>query len=245
MKRGKVRRFSGFQVVLHWCVAIPYLVLFVTGGTILLQRLFHTDVFPQHVLDTAHRWTGVAMIALLAQMLVAMLWTGQVKSVRRDLVECLLIGPRDMLWLVKAPLSVMWPRIELPRAGRFNAGQKLHVIAICIGVPAFAVTGLVMMWRPGVLAAWIVHAALLVLATPFCRCICSWASSTLQRARLWWASSPATFHESMHNNTTRPGSARGTARHTVLSCRGGHWRECWRWPWRPWRRRRGHTGRAG
>lgn len=167
MKPGQVRRFSGFQVALHWGQAVPYIILLISGGMMLAQRLFHAEAVPHAALAGVHSWTAVALIGFLILMLIALLWTGHFKSVRQDLIDCLLIRPSDLLWLIKVPLHAIRPHTKLPPAGRFNAGQKLHGAFIILAVSMFTVTGVSMMLWPGALAAWAAHAILFVLASGF------------------------------------------------------------------------------
>jgi cytochrome b subunit of formate dehydrogenase len=167
VKAGKVQRFTAFQIVLHWGQAVWYLTLVLTGGVILLQRLFRAEWLPHAALSLVHRGTAVLLTAFLVQMVLALLLTGHFKAVRQDLLECLLIRPRDLFWLIKAPINAFRPHVKLPPAGRFNAGQKLHGAFVFLAVPTFIASGTWMMIQPSALAPWFAHAELFVLACAF------------------------------------------------------------------------------
>ena len=165
---GRFRRFLTFQVILHWIVALPYMFLLGTGALLMLHRLGLAAWAPEHVLATAHRWTGIATAVLILEALLAALVGGHWRSVGRDLLHWLSLLPRDLLWLAKAPLNTFFPRtFPLPLTGRFNAGQKLHGLFIVTAVTGFIITGAMMILRPAWLRPWIIHTWLFFGAVGF------------------------------------------------------------------------------
>ncbi len=169
MKKPKetVRRFSPFEVACHWCQAIPYLVLFGTGVLMLVERLLGVEPIALEGLSRIHCGAGVVLIALLAQALAVGLFNGGVRRLLESLRTCARLSLDDGIWLAKVPLTLLRPALHLPPVGRFNAGQKLHVLMLVAVVPGFILSGLVMIWLPGSLGAWILHVALLAPAGAF------------------------------------------------------------------------------
>lgn len=168
MSEPRFKRFSVFHRVLHWLIAVPYIVLLVSGALILLQHLEWVKAPPKGLLTALHRWVGVAFTVIVLELLLAALVAGHWRAVARDLGEWLMPRPRDLLWLICVPLNACLPgRFPLPPAGRFNAGQKLHGLFILVAVSGFIVTGLIMMLFPGWLKVWLIHAWLFFGAVAF------------------------------------------------------------------------------
>jgi cytochrome b subunit of formate dehydrogenase len=164
----KVQRFSGFHRVLHWLIAIPYVVLLASGALILLHNLGWVNAPAASHLGGLHRWVGLAFAAIVLELFLAALVSGHWRAVGRDFRAFLVFRPGDLLWLILVPLNSCFPRrFPLPAAGRFNAGQKLHGLFILFAVSGFIVTGLLMILVPGWLSVWLIHAWLFFGATAF------------------------------------------------------------------------------
>jgi len=162
--RDSIRRFSLREIAYHWCQATPYVVLFCTGTVMLLQRLLAIEVIPREILSLTHRVAGVVLAAVLGQLILLSLYTGNLRVHLRTVRDTLSWGVRDIIWFAKLPLNAFWPRISLPPVGRFNPGQKINILLVVTAVPGFIVSGLAMMVVPGALAPWIVHLTLFVPA---------------------------------------------------------------------------------
>ncbi len=168
MSKAKIRRFSGFQLVLHWVVALPYMALLASGALMMLHRAGLAAWVPVAMLGTVHRWIGIAMAAAILQALIATTVGGRWKIVGRDFLHWMTIRPREIVWLLKAPLNTFFPRlVPMPPAGRFNAGQKLHGLFILMAITGFIATGGVMILRPARLLPWVVHTWLFFGAVGF------------------------------------------------------------------------------
>ena len=168
-QKTHIRRFSRLEIFLHWCQATPYIVLFVTGATILLQRVFAVEYFPHRALSLLHRTAGVVLALFAAQVLITALFSGRFRTLWSMLLDCLSWRPRDFIWMVKIPLNMVWPRITLPPVGRFNPGEKLHLLFLSFAVPGFVITGFMIMAVPTALGSWVVHTLLFL---PACGFIC-------------------------------------------------------------------------
>ena len=75
MSGTKLRRFSIFHIIFHWMIALPYVLLLITGAMIFLRRLgFLARLAP--TIESVHRWTGIALAIVLVQVLFASIVTG-------------------------------------------------------------------------------------------------------------------------------------------------------------------------
>jgi cytochrome b subunit of formate dehydrogenase len=164
MKKNTARRFSAIELTYHWGQAIPYIVLFCTGGMDLLQRLLAIELIPHESLSSVHRVAGIVLIIVLGEVVLLSLFTGGFRKQFGTLRDALSWGAADAIWLTKLPLNTVWRRISLPPVGRLNPGQKLNVLFVVVLVLGFTGTGLGMMLIPGALMPWIIHVALLLPA---------------------------------------------------------------------------------
>lgn len=163
-----VRRFERPQIIFHWVQALPYLVLFVTGALILLQRLFELELVEPETLVLVHEIAGVVLAVLVGQVALLMLLTGSWRLFARDLSEAVRITAADVRWMALVPLNAMLPRkVKLPPVARFNVGQKMHFVFILVAVPGFVATGILMLLSPGALGFWMLHVALFLGAGGF------------------------------------------------------------------------------
>lgn len=168
MSKSMFQRFSRFHRVLHWLVAVPYMVLMISGGMILLRHLGWISAPASFSLEKLHRWTGIAFTAIVIQSLFAAVVGGYWRLLAKDFASWLALRPRDFLWLMMVPLNTLFPRrFHLPHAGRFNGGQKIHGAFILIAVTGFIATGLTMILIPGWLTIWRIHVVIFCGAIAF------------------------------------------------------------------------------
>ena len=167
MKKDKIKRFTMTEVVLHWLHAVLYLVLAVTGVTMLLLRVFEVQILAHRTLPVVHRVTGIILVFVLAQTFLLSLFARIFRQFWMTLRECLSWSLADILWLLKVPLNMFSSRISLPPVGRFNPGQKLHILVVFVVLIGFCFSGLAIMLIPGALAPWIIHLACFVPAAFF------------------------------------------------------------------------------
>ncbi len=167
MKKEMVRRFTWPEILLHWSHAVLYLVLFSTGALLLAGRLSGRPILPRESLGNVHRVSGILLVAFVAQTLLLSILTRDFRCLWRTPLECLRWRRKDVLWLLKVPFNTLTRRVVLPPAGRFNAGQKLHVLVVAVVLMGFSISGLFMILVPGALAAWVVHLACFIPAAVF------------------------------------------------------------------------------
>jgi formate dehydrogenase subunit gamma len=135
MSKDTVVRYGMVTRVVHWTIALLYVLLFASG-----LALFHpafvwlSDVLGGGTVSRElHPFLGSAL-AILFFFYGAGVWK-----------ENLLL-PSDRVWLRNA-VAVMMKRIELPVEGKYNAGQKVMFWMMGLSIAALLASGVVL-WRP-------------------------------------------------------------------------------------------------
>lgn len=157
MKPYSVRRFTAVEIVYHTIQLVLYLTLFVSGGMILLQRLFGVAIVDLAVPVHIHRVTGFVLIAFVAQIIVISIFSKNFRPLWETFLDAFKWFYRDMVWLIKMLGHTFDSRVQLPPSGRFNPGQKIHLLVIYVLLLVYATTGLIMIFVPGALGPWVAH----------------------------------------------------------------------------------------
>lgn len=157
----RVVRFSLTERIFHWTMALPYLLLLGTGGLLLVERHFSREFVSIELLVDLHRYAGLTLPIGLFLVFLG--------GDRRVLLEnaglALRWGVSDVKWLALAPVA-NFLEIALPKAGKFNPGQKVNLLLQMILIPVFAITGVWIWIVGGALLPWYVHVAAFAVATP-------------------------------------------------------------------------------
>ena len=160
--RGELLRHPVYTRVLHWLVAISFILALLSGFAIYSPWLFRflTPIFGGGPMTRLlHPWFSLFFVIFFAfqflNWLTPMSWTGG-----------------DTRWLKRIrQYATNKDKVESADVGFFNAGQKLYFWAIVISAVLFLITG-VLMWFDDAVPRWIVAgsyvvhdlAALLMLA---------------------------------------------------------------------------------
>lgn len=136
LEEMEIERFSKFDRVLHWVVAISFLYLFLSGLGIyspkfawLLLILGGTE-FARWL----HPWAG--LVFSVGVLLMFVKWS-----------KDFLLTQDDITWLKSVKYYVKGEEEKLPEASKYNAGQKIFGWMVFIGCVIFLVTG-ILMWFP-------------------------------------------------------------------------------------------------
>jgi formate dehydrogenase subunit gamma len=163
--RPKVLRFRASERRLHWAIAIPFLVCYVSA--LVLVVVYNPDPLRPYraVFSWAHRISGICLI-------VFPLWAGAgaVKDFRvhfYNIRQAWIWIFDDLKWLALMGLAAISRRIKLPEQGKFNAAQKLNFMLVMSTYPLYIATGLLMWVTGAALLAWLLHFAMALIATPF------------------------------------------------------------------------------
>jgi len=161
----EVLRFQRSERHLHWAIAIPFMVCYVTAAMLVVVYNPNPARPLRWLFSWIHRASGLCLVTL-PPLAVAWHWRDfrtHLHNVRWGWKWTL----DDVRWLVLTGPATFNPRISLPRQGKFNAGEKINFIAVMCTYPVYVVTGL-MIWLSGVpFLSWIVHVSTAAfVATP-------------------------------------------------------------------------------
>jgi formate dehydrogenase subunit gamma len=162
---GEVLRFERSERHLHWAIAIPFMVCYVTAAILVVVYNPNPALPLRALFSWIHRLSGACLVTL-PPLAVAWHWRDfrvHLRNLRWGWKWTL----DDVKWLVLMGPATFNPRIPLPRQGKFNAGEKINFIAVMCTYPVYVVTGL-MIWLSGVpFLSWIVHVCIAAfVATP-------------------------------------------------------------------------------
>jgi formate dehydrogenase subunit gamma len=161
---SKILRFLPGERFLHWALAGPFVLLYLTGG---LMFLFYGEPSPRHIrpfFALAHRIVGVLLIVLPPMALLRFLSDRKIHF--ENMREGWIWRKDDIRWLMLFPKNAVNPKIELPDQGKFNAAEKLNFMMVSTFYPLYIITG-IMVWMPGVaVVAYLTHYAMAVAGLP-------------------------------------------------------------------------------
>ena len=161
---GKVLRFRESERLMHWAIAVPFLVCF---GTALIL-VFVYNPAPNRPLRALFSWThrisGICFI--LFPMLAAFRARRDLRIHLYNIKQAWLWTLGDVKWLSLMGLAAISSKIPLPEQGKFNAAEKLNFMMLMTTYPLFILTG-VLVWLPGIaFYSWILHFGMAVIAAP-------------------------------------------------------------------------------
>ncbi|ADO45323.1 formate dehydrogenase, gamma subunit [Hydrogenobacter thermophilus TK-6] len=133
----EIERFSRFDRVVHWVVAITFIYLFLSGLGIYSPK-FAWLLPVLGGLDFArwlHPWAG--LVFSVGVLLMFLKWS-----------KDFLLTSDDMAWLKSVKHYIKGEEEKLPEVGKYNAGQKVFGWLVFLGCLVFLITG-ILMWFPG------------------------------------------------------------------------------------------------
>lgn len=155
MNVGIFKRFHMAEVVLHWVNAIPFLLLMLTGGSMLTLRFLNVHATWPALFAVVHKCC--AAIWLIAMPLTVLT---RARVHWEHIRVALKWGRGDAAWMLQSMRSLLNKQVVVPPAGRFNTGQKINALLVMIYFFGFSATGLMMFFKGSVLFPWYAHAAL-------------------------------------------------------------------------------------
>ncbi len=159
-----ILRFRACERHLHWALAIPFKVCYLTA--LLLVLVYNPDPTRplRQLVSWVHRSSGVCLAVL---PLATILWH------RRDFAHHLDNVRRawtwsvdDFKWLALMGVAMVSQRVSLPEQGKFNAAEKINFIVLNLTYPIYIATGLTIWFLGPAYVSWLVHFSLATLATP-------------------------------------------------------------------------------
>ncbi len=134
-------RFAPSTRVLHWLVAIPVLILMLTGLTNFWPEAKTLHLGGARIFAWLHVLLGLGFAVALLPSLLAIFSR---RAARRDARELLLVHLDDYLWLQHRALRAAGLRSIAPRVGKFNAGQKVNAALSTTAIIVLIGTGVVL-----------------------------------------------------------------------------------------------------
>jgi len=159
-KKEMLRRFERSELILHWANAVPFLILFITGGLNILSHFFIFSPEFLHVFRTIHKIVGPLWLVCIG---FSFFFIGRDLNIANTLDQ-LGMGLSDITWMITALRSAYNPHIQTPPAGKFNTGQKINSDLVLLYVVAFAISGGLMLIFNTMLLPWFIHASVFFMA---------------------------------------------------------------------------------
>jgi formate dehydrogenase subunit gamma len=126
----RVKRFTVSERAVHWLTALAFFSLLLSGLVVGRRGTFHDVMYAWHLASAGVLVGGVALIVLV----------GNRRAVRRTAHELGSLHAEDREWLGGIGARLLSGAPEPPPA-RFNAGQKVNFVLVCIMLAVLYVTG--------------------------------------------------------------------------------------------------------
>jgi formate dehydrogenase subunit gamma len=163
-RADRILRFHRSERLLHWAIAVPFLVCYTTALVLLVVYNPHPERPYREVVSWVHRFSG-ACLAVFPLLAVGL----NLKDYRLHLYN---IGQgwiwtwKDLKWLLYMVPAAISKKVELPEQGKFNAAEKMNFMMVMGTYPLYILTG-IFIWLPGVAFwAWALHVSMAAIATP-------------------------------------------------------------------------------
>ncbi len=175
-EKGKVRggygretethilRFRSSERWLHWAVAVPFMVCWISGFILMLLYNPHPQWPLRAVFAWLHRLSGAGLVILP----IAFFIKGR-KDFRLHLYNIRTAwawSVNDLKWIALMLPAAVSRRFVLPDQNKFNAAEKINFMTGMIGLPLLIVTGVLIWTHQSAWLSWIVHSAVAIVMTP-------------------------------------------------------------------------------
>jgi formate dehydrogenase subunit gamma len=126
----RVQRFTVSERGVHWLTAAAFFSMLISGLVVGRRGTFHDVMYALHLASAGVLVAGVALIATL----------GNRRALGRAARDLRQLDAQDREWLAALRARLLAGAPE-PPAGRFNAGQKVNFLLVCILLGALLVSG--------------------------------------------------------------------------------------------------------
>ncbi len=158
----RILRFNSWQRAFHWSVALPVVLLIITGLTMTAHSLGLLPSVQKQTLLELHR--GIGAVFMILSLLIVILADRDV--LLADVLEALSLSSADLKWAGRSAMSMFNKGIEVPAAGKFNGGQKMNAVMSLVWLTTLCITGLVMSFSKGNVLAHFIHIGAFVMFIP-------------------------------------------------------------------------------
>lgn len=158
----RILRFNAWQRAFHWSVALPVVLLIITGLTMTAHSLGLLPSVQKQTLLELHR--GIGAVLMILSLLIVLLADRDV--LLADLLEAFSLSYADLKWAGRSGLAMFNKDIEVPPAGKFNGGQKMNAVMSLVWLTTLCLTGLVMSFSKGNVLAHFLHIGAFMMFIP-------------------------------------------------------------------------------
>ncbi len=159
-----ILRFRSSERQLHWAMAVPFMICFMTAVTLVVVYNPHPQRPYRWLVSWTHRLSGLALMLLPP-------WTilrhrADLDVHRNNIRQAWGWTLDDVKWLFLMGPATVNKKITLPPQGKFNAAEKINFMVLTVTYPLYILTGL-LIWMPGAAyLSWLVHLSMAALAAP-------------------------------------------------------------------------------
>lgn len=163
-ERDEILRFRLSERQMHWAVALPFMVCYVTA----LVLIFVYNPNPQRpyraLVSWVHRVSGLSLLILPIGVLLRH-WYDRAMHVH-NVREVWAWTLDDLKWLALIGPATLIKRICLPDQGKFNAAEKINFMVLTATFPLYVISGLLIWSHHFAFLAWLLHLSMAATATP-------------------------------------------------------------------------------
>jgi len=159
-----ILRFRESERLLHWSIAIPFMICWVTALILILVYNPVPTRPLRAVFAVTHRISGLCLVIL--PLLSLYLKRQDFKIHLHNIKHAWRWSLEDLKWLLLMGLAAINKKIVLPEQGKFNAAEKVNFMLVMLGWAVFTVTGIMMFIQEMPWFPWLVHAFAAFLVTP-------------------------------------------------------------------------------
>ena len=158
----QILRFAKGEMMLHWSIAIPFLLCFATGMTMKVFYNLHSGSLVREILSVVHRVAGCALAVFPALAIIRNWRDYKVHIYNVKVGFSWTID--DLKWLFLVGPATVSKRIVLPEQRKFNAAERLNFMMVMVTYPMFLATGLLLWISGDHFFPWIIHISLSLVA---------------------------------------------------------------------------------
>ncbi len=159
-----ILRFHKSERMLHWSIAVPFMVCFATAVVLVAVYNLHPQRPYRIVFATIHRISGVCLI--LFPLLTALRHRSDHKIHVYNIKQAWIWAVDDVKWLLLMGIAAINSKIALPDQGKFNAAEKMNFMMVMTTYPLFIVTGVLIWYLRVAFVSWMLHIGMAALAAP-------------------------------------------------------------------------------
>lgn len=161
---SKILRFNRSERHLHWALAIPFIVCFLSAmALVFIYNPSPTKPY-RALFSYVHRTSGILMIFL--PFFTAAIRKRDFQVFYYNIKQAWVWTLDDIKWLLLMGLAAINGKIGLPEQGKFNAAEKINFMYLMVTYPLYITTGLIVWFTDNAFAPWILHCLMAVMSAP-------------------------------------------------------------------------------